>query len=209
MSALSAYGVLMEVMVVAGFLGSGKTSLVLATIGKVIEITKKRVVVVVNDFGTIGIDGKIMEKYGLQVAELSSGCICCTLGPDLLQTIKEVEEGFKPDMVVIEPTGVADPEAIVMALQHYPGKPISRVRTMVIVDAVRFEPIMKALSRPFHAQLKAADLILINKVDRVDRPAVKEIERRLREINSNTPIIAVSATEGTNIDEVVATMVNQ
>ncbi len=163
----------MELLIVAGFLGSGKTTLVLSTIGKIIEKTGKKVVIVVNDFGTVGIDGKIMTKYGLQVKELASGCICCTLGPDLLQTIKDINEAIKPDIIVIEPTGVADPNAIVNAVEHCDGSLFKKITSVVIVDAARFHTILKALNRPLNAQLKSADLILLNKVDRVAPEAAK------------------------------------
>jgi G3E family GTPase len=197
----------MDIVIVAGFLGSGKTSLLLTTISKVIERTGKRVVVIVNDFGTIGIDGKIMTKYGLQVRELASGCICCSLGVDLLESVEEVERAYHPDLIVIEPTGVADPEAIVEVLGQREEK--DRVRTIVIVDAARFEAIMKVLKNPLEAQLRSADLILINKMDAVDKMRLKDIEKALREVNPAPPIILVSATEGTNIDQVVEAMVSR
>ena len=69
----------MDMIVIAGFLGSGKTTLVLSAVKDIYERYGKKVAVIVNDFGTIGIDGKVMEKYGLQVKELAAGCICCTL----------------------------------------------------------------------------------------------------------------------------------
>jgi G3E family GTPase len=199
----------MDMFIVAGFLGSGKTTLVLSIISRIIERTGKKVVVIVNDFGTVGIDGKVMTKYGLQVKELASGCICCTLGPDLLQTVMEIEENIAPDLIVIEPTGVADPEAIVRCMDHYSGKKPSVIRSAVIVDAARFEVIMKALGRPLTAQVRTADLILINKMDTVDAAALRDIERALREINPSRPIIPISATEGTNVDQVVEALVMQ
>lgn len=196
----------MDMFIVAGFLGSGKTTLVLSVISRYIERTGKKVVVIVNDFGTVGIDGTVMTKYGLQVKELASGCICCTLGPDLLQTMAEIQQNIAPDLIVIEPTGVADPEAIVLCMDHYTGKKPS-IRSAVIVDAARFQVIMKAMGRPLTAQVKSADLILINKMDIVDEAALKGIESALREINPVKPIIPISATQGTNVDRVVDAMV--
>lgn len=195
----------MDMFIVAGFLGSGKTTLVLSIISRIIERTGKKVVVIVNDFGTVGIDGKVMTKYGLQVKELASGCICCTLGPDLLVTVAEIEENIAPDLIVIEPTGLADPEAIVLCMDYYAGKKPS-IRSAVIIDAARFQVIMKALERPLTAQVRTADLILINKMDTVDSVALQEIEKTLRAINPTKPIIPISATEGTNVDKVVEAM---
>jgi G3E family GTPase len=85
-----------------------------------------------------------MEKYGLKVREMPSGCICCTLGSDLLTTLRDVAEAFKPDLVIIEPTGVADPEAIHGTLKLYVGPPIESTKIVIIVDSERYEVIAKA-----------------------------------------------------------------
>ncbi|MEM2943644.1 MAG: GTP-binding protein [Methanomassiliicoccales archaeon] len=198
----------MELIVIAGFLGSGKTTLILATVSKIIERTGKKIVIIVNDFGKIGIDGKIMEKYGLRVQELASGCICCTLGPDFISTLKTVATQFEPDIIIVEPTGIADPQAILNSLEMYNGPPICKVLTVVIVDAIRFSVIIKALERPFRAQIRAAGLVLINKIDEIENEeAIREMESRIKEFGSSSPIIPVSATEGTNLDSVVDFMV--
>src|SRR5512147_623581 len=138
----------MDLLLISGFLGSGKTTMILSTIDEIIKRKHKKVVVIVNDFGQIGIDGKVMEKFGLKVREMPSGCICCTLGTDLLTTLRDVAEGFDPDLVIIEPTGVADPQAIHETLQLYTGPPLGSVRIAIVVDAVRYPVIVKALERP-------------------------------------------------------------
>ncbi len=193
----------MDLLLISGFLGSGKTTMVLSTIERIIQRKHKKVVIIVNDFGQIGIDGKVMEKFGLEVREMPSGCICCTLGTDLLTTLRDVEEGFNPDLVIIEPTGVADPEAIHETLKLYTGSPIGTVRIVIIVDAVRYPVIVKALERPLKNQLKAADVIIINKLDQVDEAAIRSIEQSIRDMNLKTKIIPASATLGTNLDQVV------
>lgn len=197
----------MEMLIVAGFLGSGKTTLVLSVISRIIERTGKKVVIIVNDFGTVGIDGKVMTKYGLNVKELASGCICCTLGADLLQTVQDIESQIGPDLVVIEPTGVADPSAIVHAMDVYDGNGLSRITSAVIVDASRFDVILKALGRPLTNQVSSADLILINKMDTVSGSEIERMTLVLRGINQAKPIIPISATEGTNLDKVVDSLV--
>jgi G3E family GTPase len=154
----------MDMLVISGFLGSGKTTMVLATVGRIIEVTKKKVVIIVNDFGKIGIDGKVMEKYGLSVTEMPSGCICCTLGSDFLETVRTVAEKFRPDLVIVEPTGIADPANIRDTMKLYRG-PLGNIKIVVVVDAVRFQLILKALTNPLKNQLNAADIILINKMD--------------------------------------------
>jgi G3E family GTPase len=197
----------MDLLLISGFLGSGKTTMVLSTIDRIIKRKHKKVVVIVNDFGKIGIDGKVMEKYGLEVREMPSGCICCTLGADLLTTLKDVAEAFNPDLVVIEPTGVADPMAIHETLKLYVGPPVNSTRIAIIIDAARFAVIFKALERPLKNQLRAADVIIINKMDEVDEETVKGIERSIRDLGLSTRIIPASATVGTNLDQVVEAMV--
>ncbi len=196
----------MDILLISGFLGSGKTTTILSTIEEIIKRKHKKVVVIVNDFGQIGIDGKVMEKYGLEVREMPSGCICCTLGSDLLATLRDVAEVFEPDLVVIEPTGVADPKAIHDTLKLYTG-PIGSTRIVIIVDAPRFEIILKALTRPLMNQLKAADLIVINKSDLVEKDVIEGIERSVREMDIRAPIVAASAVTGMNLDKVVEAMV--
>jgi len=197
----------MDLLLISGFLGSGKTTMVLSTIDEITKRKHKKVVVIVNDFGKIGIDGKVMEKYGLKVREMPSGCICCTLGSDLLTTLRDVAEAFKPDLVVIEPTGVADPEAIHGTLKLYVGPPIESTKIVIIVDSERFEVITKALERPLRNQLKAAQVIILNKMDRVSPEALASIEAKIRSYGVNALIIPASATERSNLDKVVEAMV--
>jgi G3E family GTPase len=198
----------MDILLISGFLGSGKTTMILSTIDEIIKRRHKKVVVIVNDFGQIGIDGKVMEKYGLEVKEMPSGCICCTLGSELLATLRDVAEAFGPDLVVIEPTGVADPQAIHDTLKLYTGPPIGSTKIVIIIDAVRYEVILQALNRPLMNQLRSADLVVINKADLADSPLVERVEKSIREIGVEAPIIAASAVTGANLDRVVELMVN-
>jgi G3E family GTPase len=197
----------MDMLVISGFLGSGKTTMVLATVGRIIEVTKKKVVIIVNDFGKIGIDGKVMEKYGLSVTEMPSGCICCTLGSDFLETVRTVAEKFRPDLVIVEPTGIADPANIRDTMKLYRG-PLGNIKIVVVVDAVRFQLILKALTNPLKNQLNAADIILINKMDEATPEAVEEVKRSLQTLGIEKTVIVTSATEKINLDPVVEAMVN-
>jgi G3E family GTPase len=197
----------MDMLVVSGFLGSGKTTLILATIGKYIETTKKKVVIIVNDFGKIGIDGTVMKKYGLNVEEMPSGCICCSLGTDFLETVNTVASRFVPDLILVEPTGIADPAKIVDIMKVYRGPKVDPVRIFVVVDAVRFPLILKALPIPINNQLNAADLIIINKIDESGPEAVQGVKTILEELGIRKRTISVSAVTGENMDQFVEAMV--
>jgi G3E family GTPase len=197
----------MDMLVVSGFLGSGKTTMILATIGKYIETTKKKVVIIVNDFGKIGIDGAVMKKYGLDVQDMPSGCICCTLGTDFLETVNTVANNFKPDLILVEPTGIADPANIIETMKMYRGPKVDPIRIFVVVDAVRFPLILKALTVPLKNQLNAADLIVINKIDESGLEAIQVVKSSLEELGIRKRTIQVSAVTGENLDQVVKAMV--
>lgn len=199
----------MDMIVIAGFLGSGKTTLVLSSVKDIYERYGKKVAVVVNDFGTIGIDGKVMEKYGLQVKELAAGCVCCTLGPSLLITIKEIYENIHPDVIIVEPTGIANPEAVVAVLYQAEEEWVpEKISSVVIVDAHRFPVLMKAFERPLKNQLNNSDFVVINKIDTVDENALLEIKAKIDELAPGKPVVCASASLNKNVSEIVDRLVN-
>jgi len=128
------------------------------------------------------------------------------LGPDFLETVRTVADKFRPDLVIVEPTGIADPANILDTMKLYRG-PMGTIRIVVVVDAVRFPLIMKALANPLKNQLNAADIILINKIDEASPEAVEEVRENLRALGVSRTVIATSATEGINLDPVVEAMV--
>lgn len=196
----------MDMIIVTGFLGSGKTSLILSTIGAVSAGNDGKVAIIVNDFGKIGIDAKVMDKYGLQVKELQGGCICCTLGSFLLDTVQKVAVNFHPDVLILEPTGIADPRSILNTMEKYSGPPMDRIIVIVVLDAPRYEIISKVMGPPFDHQLSAADVIVLNKVDETDDETIKGVIAHLREKGYEGEIILASAEAGTNLNRVVEVM---
>lgn len=198
----------MDMAIVTGFLGSGKTTMILSVIERINELKNHKVAIIVNDFGNIGIDAKVMNKFGLQVKELQGGCICCTLGSFLLDTVQNVVDNFSPDLIIIEPTGIADPKSILATMERYDGHLIENINTLVLMDAPRFETHMKVLKRPFEHLVEAADMIAVNKIDEVGEESVNEVVKTLRDIGYDKNIIPTSATVGTNLDSVVKFMVN-
>ncbi len=192
-----------KIALISGFLGSGKTTLILTILGRPSRLQSQRVAILVNDFGRIGIDGKVMQKYGLRVKEIHSGCICCTMGADLLSSIEAIREEFDPNLIVIEPSGVADPGGIKRILQAGAETAVDRLRTVAVLDAVRHETISRALGPLVEKQLKAADYVLINKADQVNREKSQAIERFVRAAGIRAPILTVSAKTGLNVEHVL------
>lgn len=191
----------MDMTIVSGFLGSGKTSTILSAI-PIIGERGKKVAVIVNDFGQIGIDAKVMQRYGLDVKELAGGCICCTLGASLLSTIQKLGVAFRPDLIIMEPTGIADPGGILANMEKYRGPPVKAIRVIHIIDAPRFDAIIKAMGRIFAKHMEVADVIVINKMDEVEQEDLHRIEKRVREQGFKGRIIWASAETGEKAVEV-------
>lgn len=193
----------MKILLLGGFLGSGKTSVLLPlakylTDHSTYEGTK--VAIVENEIGDVSIDGITLRNAGLSVKEMFSGCICCTLGLELLNGLFELEKTQDPEWVIIEATGVACPgnvrESILEAIKTVPV-----VRTVVLCDAERMQLLLKAISSIAPQQIIDADVLLLNKVDLVDEAALEENERIIRELNPDAPIFRICAKDG--VDEAV------
>jgi G3E family GTPase len=112
----------MHLLLVTGFLGSGKTTLIIPLAQSVVQL-KRRVAILVNEIGEIGIDNQLMRQLDLNVWELLAGCICCTLSGDLVATLQKLDADYAPDLVIVEPSGAADPRNVLTALPYYRGRP--------------------------------------------------------------------------------------
>ncbi|HUT27551.1 MAG TPA: GTP-binding protein [Methanomassiliicoccales archaeon] len=190
----------MDMIIISGFLGSGKTTLIMNTVGMISERTGGKIAVIVNDFGNLGIDGKVMEKFGLKVQELPRGCICCTLGPSFLDTVRTINDKYQPDLILVEPSGIADPDAILATMEHYRGPPLGYIKVVILLDTVRFPILIQAMKTPLKLQLRAADIVLMSKADEVDASRLEEVEKYVRELVGDKPIIPISSTNGHNLD---------
>lgn len=170
--------------IVGGFLGSGKTTLLRRLLE---QGTGERVAVVVNELGEIGIDGLVVGGlgYGERMVELSSGCICCQL--DTLHfeiALDELCDEVKPDRIVIETSGVADPGTLARRLADL-GRPLGSVIT--VVDTVNLE---RGLAEPIgREQIAAADFLVLSKLDLPETRGASGAEARLRVLNSRAPVI--------------------
>ena len=150
----------MKTTVVSGMLGSGKTTF----IRNLLKDSHARTVVLVNDFGALGIDGEVFSAAGIEAVELPSGCVCCTLKFDLITTIDRIRTTFDPEHLVIEPSGVASPSGVLEALV---SAGIGQVSVVGVVDATEFLELHEAemFGTFFRDQIVNADLILVNKTD--------------------------------------------
>ena len=184
----------MKLLIIGGFLGAGKTSFILQLAEHMLkgEDTEK-VVILENEIGEVSVDDKILQGAGYSVKTMFSGCICCTISGSLPTNINAIEKDINPDWIIIEATGVAYPESIKQNLKEALG---IDSKICCIVDAGRWQRLLKPMENLLSDQLSDASIILINKVDSVDSTALEAIIESVRGYNNHASIIAVSAKNG-------------
>ena len=188
----------MRILIVSGMLGSGKTSAILG-IADILADRGLKIAVIENEIGSIGIDGEILERSGMKVRELKGGCVCCTMKTGMIDTLRTIAADIRPDLAVIEPTGIADPNQVIYAIDGVTGLDVTSVFTIIMVDAERILKVKHMFERPLRNQLSVADLVLINKTDTVSEREAAEIEEMLREMSYGGPVMRVCASEGKNM----------
>jgi G3E family GTPase len=184
-----------QVVLLSGFLGAGKTTLLKRILSWQVDLGDA--VVIVNEFGNIGVDGSLLKDSGSDVIELTSGCICCTLSADFRRSLISVWERFKPRWIFIEASGLADPTSLISVL----GEPeiaakMAVAKVVTVLDADFWEA-REAFGPLFYHQLGAAHLILLNKIDLADK---ERIPLFLREIHELLPDAQVMPTIHCAID---------
>lgn len=179
----------MLVDIVNGFLGSGKTTFIRHMVGQLVPL--ERIVILVNEFGEVGIDGALLAQDGPGVVELTSGCICCSLAPDLGRQLLGIATGINPDRVIIEPTGVATIQGLLsvvgsLKLEKY----IEAVKVILLIDAAEFKDFQSDYPAFVEAQISLAHTVIINKCDLVSEAAVREIRRTISTINPQATVLS-------------------
>lgn len=181
-----------NVVILSGFLGSGKTTVLMRLIehARATNGPDYRMAIIENEIGSASVDSNIIQDAGYTVTEMLSGCVCCTLIGQLIPALEKLTEELDPDLIILEATGVATPETMRDNIVRYGGNP---TRVVTLVDASRWEKILRALRILLEAQIEPADVICINKMDLVDVAQLEEVERTVREINAIAPIVRISA----------------
>lgn len=181
----------MIIDVVVGFLGSGKTTFILGVIAAV--SAREKLAVIVNEFGDIGIDGAVLSQDGTEVVELSSGCICCTLSKDLVRQVEMLALRYNPARLLIEPSGVATVSSLLQALRSLKlEKYVEEVRIICIIDAVNFTDLYQQNRLYLEQQMRAASLIIINKMELIKEDITGKIISLATSLNSRATVIATS-----------------
>jgi G3E family GTPase len=171
------------ITLVTGPLGSGKTTL----LRHILATRRAKIAIVMNEFGEIAIDAKVIEGKNVRIAELGGGCVCCSLLGEFEAAVTEIIEKVVPEMIVVETTGLAEPEALLFNIQE--ALPQCRLDGVIsVIDAdmlVRFPE----LGHTTRLQIEGADILLLNKIDLVDAKQIERLESKLREINAGAAIV--------------------
>lgn len=186
----------MRILVLSGFLGSGKTSLLMGLARFLAKDAQEqdspRVIILENEAGEQGVDDKLLRMQGLRVENLFAGCACCTVGTELIQSVIYIEKNFAPDWLILETTGLAYPGLIrenLLAACH------RECRICTVVDAQRFQRLLKPMERLLKGQISCADAVLVNKTDLVDEQTVQNCEMIVRQMNKRTDCIRTCAAD--------------
>ncbi len=168
-----------KVFLITGFLGSGKTTLLKRILSWQTDLTGT--VVLVNEFGKVGIDGAVLKDAGSDVIELTSGCICCTIRSELEDTLKSIWQRFKPERILLEATGVAQPNAVVEIVENDSLKNWMEIEKVVTVLDIRYWLHRENFGQFFMKQVEEAHLILLNKIDSAEKNQVSQSLSQLQQ----------------------------
>ena len=191
----------MKISQIAGFLGSGKTT-ALMLIGDDLVKRGHRIAIVVNDVGDISVDARFIEAHGLKAKEISGGCICCQIAGTFAETLAKLHDSFDPDIVIVEPSGVAIPWGLKRAAEYSEAKTevhIEHAPVITLVDSTRIEMLMKAVRRLVETQIREADLCFINKVDAATPEQIEMTREVIGSINPKAEILRMSSETGEGI----------
>ena len=193
-----------KIDIISGFLGAGKTTLIKKLLKDAFQ--GEQVVLIENEFGEIGIDGGFLKEAGIQIREMNSGCICCSLVGDFGASLKEVISKYHPDRILIEPSGVGKLSDVIKAVQgveEETGLVLNSYTT--VVDAKKCKMYMRNFGEFFNNQVEYAGAIIMSRTDIVDEAKSQASLELLREINSKAAIITtpIEKLEGKKLLEVM------
>ena len=193
-----------KIDIISGFLGAGKTTLIKKLLKE--AYADEQVVLIENEFGEIGIDGGFLKEAGIQIREMNSGCICCSLVGDFGTSLKEVVDKYHPDRILIEPSGVGKLSDVIKAVQGVQGDvDIVLNSYTTVVDAKKCKMYMRNFGEFFDNQVQYAGAIIMSRTDIVDEKKAMESMELLRSINEKAAIITtpIEKLDGKKILEVM------
>ena len=177
-----------KVQVVSGFLGAGKTTWIRKMINEVFK--NKKVVLIENEFGDIGIDSSFLSDAKIEIKEMNSGCICCSLVGDFEESLKLVIDQYNPDHIIIEPSGVGKLSDVLKAITKVAeSTDISLAGALTVVDAKKCKMYMKNFGEFFNDQIEYASAVLLSHKEAVDSEQLSEVVALIKELQPNAHIV--------------------
>lgn len=193
-----------KIDIISGFLGAGKTTLIKKLLKE--AYADEQVVLIENEFGEIGIDGGFLKEAGIEIREMNSGCICCSLVGDFGTSLKEVVDKYHPDRILIEPSGVGKLSDVIKAVQGVQGDvDIVLNSYTTVVDAKKCKMYMRNFGEFFNNQVEYAGAIIMSRTDIIDEKKAQQAMELLRGINAKAAIITtpIEKLDGKKILEVM------
>ena len=189
-----------KVDIISGFLGAGKTTLISKLLKE--ALSDEQVVLIENEFGEIGIDGGFLKDAGVEIREMNSGCICCSLVGDFGTSLKEVVDKYHPDRIIIEPSGVGKLSDVIKAVRDLHIENEIRLNSAATVaDASKVKVYMKNFGEFFNNQIEHAGTIILSRTQNISEEKLKKAIEMIRELNASAHIITTpwDSLEGAQI----------
>ena len=176
-----------KIDIISGFLGAGKTTLIKKIIEDVLH--KEKLMIIENEFGQIGIDGGFLKDTGIEVTEMNSGCICCSLVGDFGSALKEALDKYTPERIIIEPSGVGKLSDVIKAVKDIDDAEIQLNSFTAVVDAQKCKMYMKNFGEFFNNQIENANTIILSRTQKLSQEKLEEVVGLIREHNKTAKII--------------------
>ena len=177
-----------KVDIISGFLGSGKTTLIKKLMAE--KLHDEKLVIIENEFGEIGIDGSILKESGIEVKEINSGCICCTLVGDFGKSIEEVLHKYKPDRIIIEPSGVGKLSDILKACDSLSSKDLLTINMVItVVDILKYKMYILNFGEFYENQIKHAKTIILSRSQKAEADKLVKFTGEIGKLNPKANII--------------------
>ena len=185
---------MIKVDIISGFLGAGKTTFIKELISKVFK--DEKVVLIENEFGEIGIDSGFMKEAGIEVTEMNSGCICCTLVGDFAEALKQVADTYSPDRIIIEPSGVGKLSDVTAAVERMSGEAGLEVNSAItVVDGKKAQMYMKNFGEFYSDQLENASTVVVSRTQMIDEAKLSKVLAMIQEHNPSATVITTPWNE--------------
>ena len=183
-----------KVDIISGFLGAGKTTFIKKLLAE--ALSGEKVVLIENEFGEIGIDGGFLKDSGIEVREMNSGCICCSLVGDFASSLKEILTKYTPDRIIIEPSGVGKLSDVMRAVADVEEElPVAGNSAVTLVDVKKAKLYIKNFGEFFNNQVQYAKTIVLSRTDVADQKKIDEAIQLIREINKDATIITTPLSD--------------